>query len=73
MRRATLKRESVDVEALHGTIAVRVARAPDGTAKVARECESCRQAAVGHKVPLKIVYQAAIAAYDRALTRGKQA
>jgi len=63
MRRLMLEREAVNVETRYGTVAVRVARAPDGTPNIAPEYESCRRAAAAHRVPLKLVYQAAIAAY----------
>jgi uncharacterized protein (TIGR00299 family) protein len=62
--RLTLGRESVNVETRYGTVALRVARAPDGTPNVAPEYESCRRAAEAGGVPLKLVYQAAIAAYE---------
>ena len=64
LRRLTLRRESVNVETQYGTVVVRVAEAPGGTLNVAPEYESCRRAAEAHGAPLKIVYQAAIAAYE---------
>jgi uncharacterized protein (TIGR00299 family) protein len=64
LRRLTLGREIVHVETRYGTLAVRVALAPDGTPNVAPEYESCRRAADEHGVPLKVVYQAAITAYE---------
>jgi len=64
LRRLTLGRETVDVETRYGAVAVRVARAPDGTPNIAPEYESCRRAAEAGGVPLKLVYQAAIAAYE---------
>ncbi len=63
LRRLVLARETVEVETPYGRVAVRVARAPDGTPNVAPEYESCRSAAQRHGVPLKIVYQAAIVAF----------
>ena len=62
--RLTLGRETVNVETRYGTVAVRVARAPDGTPNIAPEYESCRRAAKAGGAPLKLVYQAAIAAYE---------
>jgi len=64
LRRLTLGRETVNIETRYGTVAVRVARAPDGTPNIAPEYESCRRAAKAGGVPLKLVYQAAIAAYE---------
>jgi len=63
MQRLVLPRETVEVETRYGRVAVRVARAPDGTPNVAPEYESCRSAAEQHGVPLKVVYQAAIMAF----------
>lgn len=63
LRRLVLPRESVEVETRYGRVAVRVARAPDGTPNVAPEYESCRRAAEARGVPLKVVYQAAIVAF----------
>jgi uncharacterized protein (DUF111 family) len=65
LRRLTLGRETVEVETRYGKVELRVARAPDGTPNVAPEYESCRRAAEASGVPLKLVYQAAIAAYDK--------
>ncbi len=65
-RRLTLERETRHVETRYGTVAVRVARAPDGTTNAAPEYESCREAAAARGVPLKVVYRAAIAAFERA-------
>jgi uncharacterized protein (TIGR00299 family) protein len=64
LRRLTLGRESVDVETRYGTVTLRIAHAPDGTPNVAPEYESCRRVAAAHGVPLKMVYQAALAAYE---------
>jgi uncharacterized protein (TIGR00299 family) protein len=65
-RRLTLERETRHVETRYGTVAVRVARAPDGTTNAAPEYESCREVAAARGVPLKVVYRAAIAAFERA-------
>jgi uncharacterized protein (DUF111 family) len=64
-RRLTLVRETRHVETRYGTVAVRVARAPDGTTNAAPEYESCRELAAARGVPLKVVYRAAIAAFER--------
>ncbi len=65
LRRHTLPRETVQVDTPYGAVAVRVARAPDGSVNVAPEFESCRRAAEAAGVPAKRVYQAAVAAYER--------
>ena len=64
-RRLTLARETRHVETPYGTVAVRVARGPDGTINAAPEYESCRELAAARGVPLKVVYRAAIAAFER--------
>ena len=64
-RRLTLARETQHVETPYGTVAVRVARGPDGTINAAPEYESCRELAAARGVPLKVVYRAAIAAFER--------
>jgi hypothetical protein len=69
VRRLTLARETVTVETPYGTLAVKVARVPGGEANVAPEYETCRRAAEAHGVPLKIVYQAALAAYGAGTRR----
>lgn len=65
VRRLTLPREQVTVETELGPIDVKLSRAPDGTLNVAPEYESCRRLARERRVPLKVVYQAAIAAARR--------
>ncbi len=50
------------VETELGPVAVKIARAPDGTVNVAPEYESCRKLARERNVALKRVYAAAIAA-----------
>jgi uncharacterized protein (TIGR00299 family) protein len=70
MHRLTLPRQTVEVETRYGRVSVRVARAPDGTPNVAPEYESCRRAAEARGVALKLVYQAAVAAYGALGERG---
>jgi len=60
--RLLLPREQVTVETDLGSVAVKVARAPDGSLNIAPEYESCKRLAAERTVPLKVVYQAAIAA-----------
>jgi len=61
-KRTVLAREERTVETIHGTVRVKVARAPDGTLNVAPEYEDCRRLATERGVPLKVVHQAALAA-----------
>jgi uncharacterized protein (TIGR00299 family) protein len=62
VQRTALPREEVTVETEYGAVQVKMARAPDGTLNVAPEYESCKQRARARGVPLKLVYQAALAA-----------
>jgi hypothetical protein len=61
-QRTVLAREERTVETAYGSVRVKVARAPDGTANVAPEFEDCRRLATERGVPLKVVHQAALAA-----------
>jgi hypothetical protein len=61
-RRIVLAREERTVETPWGAVRVKVARAPDGTPNVAPEFEDCRRLATERGVPLKLIYQAALAA-----------
>jgi hypothetical protein len=62
-------RRIVEVVTLYGSIAIKVADGDGLPANVAPEYESCRAAAEAHRVPVKQVYAAAIAAY---LARAEQ-
>jgi pyridinium-3,5-bisthiocarboxylic acid mononucleotide nickel chelatase len=61
-RRIVLPREERRVETPYGSVRVKVARAPDGTANVAPEYDDCRALALARGVPLKVVHRAALAA-----------
>ena len=65
VQRVVLPRESITVETAYGPLRVKIAVAPDGTRNLAPEYEDCRRAAAEHRVALKLVYQAAIAAAAR--------
>src|SRR5215218_5097812 len=65
VRRRALEREAVTVETEFGTIAVKVARKAGRTVGAAPEYEDCRAAAVAHNVPLRVVQEAARAAFRR--------
>lgn len=62
VERIAVPRESAAVETRFGTVRVKVGIAPDGTRNVAPEYADCRRIALERGVPLKHVYQAAIAA-----------
>lgn len=66
MQRLVLPRESVTVATEMGAVRVKIATAPDGTRNVAPEHDDCRRIALERGVPLKVVYQAALAAAWRA-------
>ena len=65
VQRVVLPRESITVETAYGPLRGKIAVAPDGTRNLAPEYEDCRRAAAEHRVALKLVYQAAIAAAAR--------
>lgn len=56
IRRWRLTRETISVETRFGPVRVKVAKLPDGTAKVAPEYEDCRRLAWERGVPLREVY-----------------
>ncbi len=60
--RLILPREQVLVETELGSVEVKISRAPDGSLTIAPEYESCKRIARERRIPLKLVYQAAIAA-----------
>lgn len=65
MERRVLPRERVSVTTEYGAVWVKLATAPDGTINIAPEYDDCRRVARAREVPLKLVYQAAIAAARR--------
>jgi hypothetical protein len=62
VQRRILARELITVGTEYGAVQVKIARAPDGTVNLAPEYDDCRRIARERGVPLKLVYQAAIAA-----------
>ncbi len=62
VRRTVLEREIVEVATSYGAVRVKIAKAPDGHRNLAPEYEDCKRLAREHKVPLKLVYQAALMA-----------
>jgi uncharacterized protein (TIGR00299 family) protein len=65
MARLKLERRIATVATRYGAIRVKVSGDPLDPATVAPEYEDCRQAALDHKVPLKIVIEEAAAAARR--------
>jgi uncharacterized protein (TIGR00299 family) protein len=63
--RRALEREAVTVETEFGTIAVKVARDQGRTVGATPEYEDCRAAALAHNVPLRVVQEAARAAFEK--------
>jgi uncharacterized protein (TIGR00299 family) protein len=62
VRRRILERDTRQVSTPYGPVRVKVAHAPDGRENLAPEYEDCKRAATEKGVPLKLVYQAALAA-----------
>jgi pyridinium-3,5-bisthiocarboxylic acid mononucleotide nickel chelatase len=62
VERIAVPRESAVVETRFGSVRVKIGTAPDGGRNVAPEYADCRRIALERGVPLKHVYQAAIAA-----------
>jgi pyridinium-3,5-bisthiocarboxylic acid mononucleotide nickel chelatase len=62
VERRVLRREQLSVETEFGSVQVKRSYAPDGSLNMAPEYESCRAVARERGVPLKSVYQAAVAA-----------
>lgn len=62
--RRVLERALVTVDTPFGPIPVKVARQGDRALNAAPEYEACRAAARAHRVPLKTVYAAAVAAWQ---------
>jgi uncharacterized protein (TIGR00299 family) protein len=65
VERTVLARQVVEVATRYGTIPVKVARDGDAVLNAAPEYEACAAAAKQHGVPVKLVFAAALAAFDR--------
>jgi uncharacterized protein (TIGR00299 family) protein len=63
VKRRALEREAVTVETEFGTIAVKVGRHKGRIVSATPEYEECRAAALAHGVPLRVVQEAARAAF----------
>ncbi|MDQ3337925.1 MAG: nickel pincer cofactor biosynthesis protein LarC [Myxococcota bacterium] len=64
VERTVLARSTVEVATRYGTIPVKVARDGDAVLNAAPEYEACAAAAKQHNVPVKLVFAAALAAFD---------
>jgi hypothetical protein len=62
VERIILPRQTREVQTAYGAVRVKVATGPDGHVNVAPEYEDCKRIARERGVPIKLVYQAAIAA-----------
>jgi len=62
VQRVVLPRETREVTTAYGTMRVKVARSADGHENIAPEYEDCKRLAQHNNVPIKLVYQAAVAA-----------
>jgi uncharacterized protein (TIGR00299 family) protein len=71
VRRDVLSRETREVTTLYGVIRVKVALSPDGRENVAPEYEDCKRVAQERQLPIKLVYQAALAAASNSSTRNE--
>jgi uncharacterized protein (TIGR00299 family) protein len=65
VERTILARRTVEVATRYGTIPVKVASEGDLVLNAAPEYEACAAAAAAHGVPVKLVFTAALAAFDR--------
>ena len=65
LERTLLERSLVEVSTRYGKIPVKVASDGDRMVNAAPEYESCAAAARTHNVPLKLVFAAALAAFDQ--------
>jgi hypothetical protein len=65
VERTVLSRRSVEVATRYGTIPIKVASDGDAVVNAAPEYEACAAAARQHGVPVKVVFAAALAAFDR--------
>ncbi len=65
LERTTLERSFVDVTTRFGVISMKIARDGNLVINAAPEYEACAKAAKANDVPVKVVYAAALAAFDR--------
>ncbi len=65
VRRLVLPRQTREISTTYGVVRVKVAIGPDGRENLAPEYEDCKRLAAEQHVPIKFVYQAALAAAVR--------
>ena len=65
VERTVLARRTVEVPTRYGSIPVKVARDGDAVVNAAPEFEACAAAAKRHGVPVKLVFAAALAAFEQ--------
>ena len=71
VRRRILERSVKEVSTAYGPVRIKVALSPDGHNNVAPEYEDCKRIAAQQNVPIKRVYQAALAAAVQQLAGNK--
>lgn len=71
VRRVVLTRDTREVTTPYGIVRVKIARGPDGYENLAPEYEDCKRLARAQHVPIKIVYQTAVAAALQASGRNQ--
>jgi len=71
VRRRILERSIRQVSTAYGSVRVKMALTPDGYENVAPEYDDCKRIAVEKSVPIKRVYQAALAAAVQSSARNK--
>ena len=64
LERTVLARTMVDVTTRYGIIPIKLASSGSEVVNAAPEYEACAAAATRHAVPVKLVFAAALAAYD---------
>ncbi|HVM95224.1 MAG TPA: nickel pincer cofactor biosynthesis protein LarC [Candidatus Acidoferrales bacterium] len=62
VERIVLPREIREVQTAYGAVRVKIAKTPDGSVNLAPEYDDCKRLARECGVPIKLVYQAALAA-----------
>ena len=61
VRRLVLPRHTREIDTAYGVVRVKVAISPDGRENLAPEYDDCKRLAAERSVPIKLVYQAALA------------
>lgn len=69
VHRMVLPRETREVSTPYGTVRLKITVSPDGRTSVGPEYEDCKRAAREKNVPIKLVYQAALAGAPLAAKR----